>query len=137
MLHDNCIYCTVIWINLKLFWYIVLDFSTYKKFLCILGRCIVGEDAACLKMLTNFGIFWQSRDLQCLDKLADRCADPGQSKYRHRVSGQQEGSGTGEGGHLPWGQQIRPGKRFVYLPPTSAPPQTHTLAFNQTKLSLQ
>lgn len=52
----------------------------------------------------------KSRDLQCLDKLADRRADPGQSKHRHRVGGQQEGSGTGERGHLPGGQQICPGK---------------------------
>lgn len=116
------IYC-----NLNLFEIVMIpDFSTYKKFVY----------KYMYKMLTNFGIFWQSRDLQCLDKLADRRTDLGQSKYRHCVSGQQEGSGTGEGGHLPWGQQIRPGKRFVYTfhLPHHHPKHTHLLLIKQSYL---
>lgn len=54
-LHDNCVF-TVIWIYLKLLWYLILVLikKFVYKYMYFWGRCIVGEAAACLKDANKF-----------------------------------------------------------------------------------
>lgn len=54
-LYDNCVF-TVIWIYLKLLWYLILVLikKFVYKYMYFWGRCIVGEAAACLKDANKF-----------------------------------------------------------------------------------